>query len=68
MVRNENNIFENAFRKMFFATRDIREVEEFWLIYFMMATDMKDYFLEENEEEVRKVFTETMESQFEHDL
>ena len=34
------------FWKMFFATRDIKEVDEFWLTYFMMTTVMKDYFLE----------------------
>ena len=34
----------------------------------MMTTNMKDYFLKENEDEVRKVFRDTMEGQFEHDL
>ena len=34
----------------------------------MMTTNMKDYFLEENEEEVRRVFRDTMEGNFEHDL
>ena len=34
----------------------------------MMTTNMKDYFLEGNKEEVGKIFRETMESQFEHDL
>ena len=29
---------------------------------------MKDYFLKEKEDEVRKVFRDTMEGQFEHDL
>ena len=52
---------------MFFATRDIKEVEDFWWTYFMMTTNMGDYFLKENEE-VRKVFRDTMEGQFEHDL
>ena len=46
---------------MFFATRDIKKVEEFWWTYFMMTTNMKDYFLKENEDEVRKVFRDTME-------
>ena len=53
---------------MFFATRDIKEVEEFWWTYFVMKTNMKDYFLKEKEDEVRKVFRDTMEGQFEHDL
>ena len=34
----------------------------------MMTTNMKDYFLKEKEDEVRKVFRDTMEGQFEHDL
>ena len=68
LVRDENIILEQSFWKMFFATRDIREVEEFWLTYFIMTTNMKDYFLEEKEEGVRQVFRETMERQFEHDL
>ena len=33
----------------------------------MMTTDLEDYFLEDNEE-IGKVFRETMEGQFEHDL
>ena len=52
---------------MFFATRDTKEVEGFWMTYFIMTTNMKDFFLEENDEEVRKVFRETIEGQFEHD-
>ena len=52
---------------MSFATRDIKEVEEFCLIYFMMTTKMKDYNLEDNEE-LRKVYRDTMDCQFEHDL
>ena len=34
----------------------------------MMTTNMKDYFLVENEHEVRNVFRDTMEGQFEHHL
>ena len=52
---------------MFFATRDIKEMDEFWLTYFMMATNMKDKILEDNAE-FRKVFRDTMEGQFEHHL
>ena len=33
----------------------------------MMTTNMKDYILEDNEE-LKKVFRDTMEGQFEHDL
>ena len=47
---------------------DIKEVEEFWLTFFMMTTNMEDYYLEQNEEEVREVFRDTMEVQFEHDM
>ena len=68
LIGDEANILEKAFWKMFFATRDIKEVEEFWYTYFMMTTNMKDYFLKENEDEVRKVFRDTMEGQFEHDF
>ena len=68
LTGDESIKLEKAFWKMFFATRDIKEVEDFWWTYFMMTTNMKDYFLKENEEEVRKIFRETMEGQFEHDL
>ena len=59
---------EKAFWKMFSATRDIKEVEDIWWTYFIMTTNMKKYFLKENEKDVRKVFRETMEGQFQHDL
>ena len=68
LTGDESNKLEKAFWKMFFATRDIKEVEEFWWTYFMMTTNMKDYFLKEKEDEVRKVFRDTMDGQFEHDL
>ena len=68
LTGDESIKLEKAFWKMFFATRDIKEVEEFWWTYFMMTTNMKDYFVKENEDEVRKVFRDTMEGQFEHDL
>ena len=68
LIGDEANILEKAFWKMFFATRDIKEVEEFWWTYFMMTTNIKDYFVKENEDEVRKVFRDTMEGQFEHEL
>ena len=42
LVKDENIILEKAFWKMFFATRDIKEVEQFCLMYFMMTTSMKD--------------------------
>ena len=68
MTGDESIKLEKAFWKIFSATRDFKEVEEFWYTYFMMITNMKDYFLKENEDEVRKVFRDTMEGQFEHDL
>ena len=52
---------------MFFAAREIEKVEKFWLAYFMMTTNMKDYFLRNNGE-IRKIFRDTMEGQLEHDL
>ena len=64
---DENKIPEKAFWRMFLATRDTKEVEELWLTYFILTTIMKKYFLEDNEE-IRKVFRETMEGQFEYDL
>ena len=68
LTGDESIKLEKAFWKMFFATRDIEEVEEFWYTYFMVTTNMKKYFVEENEDEVRKVFRDAMEGQFEHDL
>ena len=68
LIGDEGSILEKAFWKMFFATRDIKEVEDFWWTYIMMATNMKNYLPKENEEEARKVFRDTMEGQFEHDL
>ena len=53
---------------MFFATGVIKDVEGFWLTYFLMTTNMKVYIEENDQEELRKVFRDTMESQFEHDF
>ena len=52
--------FEIAFSKMFFAARDIKEVDEFWLTYVMMTLNMTDYILDVNEE-IRKLSRATME-------
>ena len=68
LIGDEDSILEKTFWKMYFATRDIKEVEDFWWIHFMMTTNIKDYFLKENEEEVRKVFRHSTECQFEHGL
>ena len=68
MTGDESIKLEKAFWKMFFATRDIKEVEEFWYTYFMMTTNMKEYFVKENEDDVRKVVRDSMEGQFEHNL
>ena len=51
---------ENAF-----ATRDIIEVDEFLIIYFMMVTIFNDYFTDS--EEFREEFRGSMEGQFELD-
>ena len=48
---------------MFFATSDIKEVEEFWLKYFMMTTNMNDH----KEDDLRKKFRDTMGGHFEND-
>ena len=53
---------------MFFATRDIKKVEEFWLTYFMMTTNMKDYIKEDKEGEILNDFRDTTEGQLAHDL
>ena len=49
LTGDESIKLEKAFWKMFFATRDIKEEEDFWLTYFMMTTNMKDHFVKENE-------------------
>ena len=67
LVRHENIIFEMAFCKTFCATRDFKEVEECWLIYFLMTTNTRVYIIEDNEE-FRKVSRDTMKGQFQHDL
>ena len=68
LIGEENSILVKAFWKMYFATREIKEVKDFWWIHFMMTANMKDYFLKKNEEEIRKVFRHTTEGQFEHGL
>ena len=68
LTKDENMRLEKFFWKMFFATRDIKEVEDFWLTYTILTIIMKDYFLRGNEEEVKKVFRSTMQGQLEHDL
>ena len=65
LVEDENIILEEVFWKMFFATRGTKQVEEFWLIYFMMTTNMKVFVFEDNEEELKKLHEETTEGQFE---
>ena len=66
LTRAEVSILERAFWKMFFATRDIKEVDEFLITYFMMLTNLNDYVTvyDEFTEENRGI----MEGQFEHDL
>ena len=50
-----------------YYSRDIKEIEDFLLIYFMMTPYIKDYISEDNED-IRMVFIDTIEGQFEHDL
>ena len=59
-------VLEKACRKMIFATRDIKEVDEFLIKYFMMVTNLIYCFTES--EDFRKKFRVMIESQFEHDL
>ena len=58
LIGDEASILEKAFWKMFFATRDIGEVEDFGWTYFMMTTNMKDYFQKKMEKRLEK-FLET---------
>ena len=64
----DENIIENSsWKKVVFGTRYFKEVDEFLLTNFMMKKNMKDHFLEDKEE-IKKVFRDMMEGQFEHDL
>ena len=67
LTADEGSILEKSFWKMFFATRHITEVEEFWLRKFRMTTNLRNY-IREYKEELRKVFRDTIEVHFEHDL
>ena len=67
LVEDDNIILEKAVSNMYFANRDIKELEEFWLAYLMMTTNRKDYILEDIEE-LRIDFTDTTEGRFEHEL
>ena len=46
---DEGSKLGKKFWKRFFATREIKELEEFWFSHFLITTNMKDYILEENE-------------------
>ena len=50
------------------ATRNIIEVEEFCLKFFMMTINMKGYIKKDNDEELGKLFRGTLEGHIEHDL
>ena len=50
-----------------FLQLDIKEVEEIWLTFFMITTNIKDYILADTDE-IRKSFRVTMKDQFEHIL
>ena len=66
LTGDEGSILEKAFWKMIFATRDIKEVDEFLITYFMMVTNLKYYFTDS--EEFREEFRVMIECQFEQDL
>ena len=66
--KDGKNVLEKAFWKMFFLQLEVLEVEEFWLTYATMTTNMKDYMVENNGEDLGKVFRDTMKGQSEHDL
>ena len=51
---------------VFFATRNIKEVGEFLIPYFLMVTNLNDYVTDS--EGIKKEFRVRMEGQFEHDL
>ena len=54
LTGDESIKLEKAFWKVFFATRDIKEVEDFWWTYFIMTTNMKDYFLKKMKTRLEK--------------
>ena len=43
LTRDDGMIFDKAFWKKIFATRDFQEVDEFLITYFMMVTKLKKY-------------------------
>ena len=66
LTGDESGIVEKTFWKMFFATRDIKDVDEFLITYFMMATNLTYYF--EDSEDFRKKIRVMIVGQFEQDL
>ena len=66
LTRDENVMLKKAFWKICFATRRFKEVEEFWITYFMMVTTLNDYVTDS--QGFKKVFRVNMECQSEHDL
>ena len=67
LTGEEGSILEKAFWKMFLATKDTKVVEDSWLNYFVLTTNMNDDIFKDNEE-LRKVYRDTMECQLEHEL
>ena len=65
LTRDEGNILEMAFWKMFFNTRN-KELDDFLIIYFTMTSNLKNHT--SDIEEFRNEFRNIMEGQFENDL
>ena len=51
---------------MFFAARDIKEVDEFLITYFMIVTNLNDFTTDSKE--FSEAFTGFMEKQFKQNL
>ena len=66
LTRVEGSILEKASWKMIFATRNIKEVDEFLITDFMMVTNLTFYFTDSKEP--RKKFRVVIEVQFELNL
>ena len=66
LTRYDGSILEKAFCQKIFATRDIKEVDEFLVTYFMMVTNLHYYFRES--EQFRIEFAVRIEGKFKHNL
>ena len=66
LIGDEGRMLEKAISKMLFATRIIKEVDEFLITYLVMVTNLNVYF--ECFEEFGKEFRVMREGQFEYGL